>query len=67
MAEEVKFSHTGEKVTETSIAWGILKIYPTNKGDDYYVGSTDLLTILRRYKGKHISIIIQEVAEAVTK
>ena len=67
MSEEVKFSHTGEKHTETSIAEGILEIYPTRKGDDFYVGSTDLLAMLRPYSGKHITIIISEVTTAVTQ
>ena len=67
MSEEVKFSHTGEKHTETSLAEGILEIYPTRKGDDFYVGSTDLLALLRPYSGKHIAIIIQEVVTVVTK
>lgn len=67
MTEEVKFSYTGGKSTETSIAAGVLEIYPTRKGDDFYVGSTDLLAMLRPYSGKYITIIISEVTKAVTQ
>ena len=67
MSEKVKFSHTGENHMEGSIVIGVLEVRPTRKGEEYWIDDVYLGSVLDKFDGKHVSVIIQEVVTAVTK
>ena len=64
---EPKTDYTWQWFKELSYLEGVLEVRPTRKGDEYWVGDVYLGSVLDKFDGKHVSIIIQEVVTAVTK